>query len=58
MQVLQRSYDVAVRGCVFEGDDSEQTVGIQLGKEARQTCAMEGNVFRDTAVEVQQLATL
>jgi hypothetical protein len=56
--VLQRSYAVCVRDCVFDGDGCQQTVGIQLGKEAQQTCVLERNVFRDTNVDVQQLATL
>jgi hypothetical protein len=43
---------------VFDGDGCQQTVGIQLGKEAQQTCVLERNVFRDTNVDVQQLATL
>lgn len=58
LQVLQRTHDVVVRGCAFEGCDAQRTA-IQLGSVAKGSCTLDGNQFSDRLhYEVEYLSAL
>lgn len=58
LQVLQRTHEIEIRDCTFEGC-AVQRIGVQLGSVARESCVLEGNSFEgEMEHQVQMLASL